>query len=106
MPFEYDNNSLFEDYYCFFLWLKRNNLKFKFLNAEGNNFKDDLETTSVFDFNNNLVLYHTWYARTYGVVQYHTERINNVIEKGKFIKEYSKRDLIWYKDYKIHGFNT
>tara|TARA_R110000868_G_scaffold14457_5_gene67369 strand:- start:21019 stop:21819 length:801 start_codon:yes stop_codon:yes gene_type:complete len=101
LPFEYDNNSLFEDYYCFFLWLKRNNLKFKFLNAEGNNFKDDLETTSVFDFNNNLVLYHTWYARTYGVVQYHTERINNVIEKGKFIKEYSKRDLIWYKDYKF-----
>ena len=25
------------------------------------------------------VIYHTWYARTYGVNQYHTDRINKII---------------------------
>jgi hypothetical protein len=56
LTFKYTKDSLFEDYYCFFLWLRRNNLKFRFLNAQGNNFENDLETTSVFDINNNILL--------------------------------------------------
>jgi len=101
LPFEYDKNSLFENYYCFFLWLRRNNFRFKFLNAESSNFENDLETTTVFDINNKIFLYHTWYARTYGKINYHTERIDNVIKKGTLKKGYTERDFLWYRNYKF-----
>ena len=99
LPFKYTLDSLFEDYYCFFLWLRRNNFKFHFLNAQDNNFENDLETTTVFDTNNNVLLYHTWYARTYGHNEWHTKRIDSVIKEGKTIKEYSNRNIIWFKNY-------
>ncbi|MFV5703597.1 hypothetical protein ACM55F_17195 [Flavobacterium sp. XS2P12] len=101
LPFKFNKESLFEEYYCFFLWLRRNNFKFKFLNAQGNDFENDLETTKVFDSNNKILLYHTWYARSYGNNKYHTVRIDRVINEGKFIKTYSNRTIIWYKNYRF-----
>jgi hypothetical protein len=99
--FGYDKESLFESYYCFFLWLRRNDFKFKFLDARGNDFENDLETTTVFDTNNKVLLYHSWYARSYGYNKYHTARIERVIREGNHIKEYNKRAVIWYVDYRF-----
>lgn len=99
LPFSYDKNSIFEEYYCFFLWLRRSNMKFLFLEAVSNTFENDLETTTVFDFNGKPMLYHTWYARTYGVNEYHTKRIDKIINFCNPEKKQIKIKVIWLKDY-------
>jgi hypothetical protein len=96
LPFKYDEKSIFEEYYCFFLWLRRKEMKFEFLDAVSNTFENDLETTTVFDLNGNAFLYHTWYARTYGVNEYHTERINKIINLCNL--ENDNRKIVWLKD--------
>jgi hypothetical protein len=95
LPFAYDKMSLFEEYYCFFLWLRRKNMKFAFLNAIGDSFENDLETTTVFGLNNEILLYHTWYARTYGSDEYHTKRIDKIIAKGVTETEFEHQNIIW-----------
>jgi hypothetical protein len=80
LPQQYDAKSLFEPYYCFYLWLRRKGKKILFLNASVA-FEDDDITTVVFDSNNNKMAYHTWYARSYGVNQKHTERIDKVFRQ-------------------------
>lgn len=97
--FPYNKDSLFEDYYCFFLWLRRKGFSFKFLKAESAGFQNDLETTLVYDLNDKGLLYHTWYARAYGKNEYHTNRINNVINKGVSIEKFKYREIIWFKNY-------
>lgn len=97
--YPYNNNSLYEDYYCFFLWLRRKKMSFKFLKAEEAGFENDLETTAVYGFNNEVFLYHTWYARTYGTNEYHTKRIEKVIAKGNELIGFEKRNIIWLKNY-------
>lgn len=72
----YDTNSLFEPYYCFYLWLRRRNKKFLFLDAQMN---EDQITNSVF-FDGKEFLYHTWYARSYGNNDKHTNRINKIFD--------------------------
>ncbi len=96
LSFEYDEKSIFEEYYCFFLWLRRKEMKFEFLDAVSDTFENDLETTTVFDFKGNKILYHTWYARTYGVSKYHTERINKIINICNVEKNNIK--IVWLKD--------
>lgn len=99
LRYSYNKDSLFEDYYCFFLWLRRKGLKFKFLKAENAGFENDYETTSVYGLNDEVFLYHTWYARTYGINENHTNRIDMVIGKGTRIEEFENRDIIWFKNY-------
>lgn len=99
LKYAYDTKSLFEDYYCFFLWLRRKKFNFKFLEAKGGDFENDCETTTVFGMDNKILLYHTWYARTYGINNYHTNRIDRVIEKGNFIKEFKQRDIYYFKNF-------
>jgi hypothetical protein len=99
LKYPYNTKSLFEDYYCFFLWLRRKNLKFKFLQANGGDFENDLETTTVFGVNNEILLYHTWYARTYGFNTYHTNRIDRVIGKGNIQKEFLLRKINYFRSY-------
>jgi len=99
LKFNYSRLSSFENYYCFFIWLRRKNIKFKFLNAVSSGFENDLETTTVFDLNNDVLLYHTWYARTYGIDVKNTTRINNVINTGVFVKEFDERKIIYLKNY-------
>ncbi|MGQ7945247.1 hypothetical protein [Flavobacterium sp. WC2509] len=99
LKFNYSTSSLFENYYCFFIWLRRKNISFKFLNATTSGFENDLETTTVFGLNTDIVLYHTWYARTYGIDTKNTDRINEVIKKGVFLKEFNERKIIYLKNH-------
>jgi hypothetical protein len=99
LKYGYDKKSIFEDYYCFFLWLRRKEMKFQFLNAYGGDFENDLETTTVIGSDKNILLYHTWYARTYGLNKYHTNRIDKVLEKGDPQIEFNNRKIIYFKNY-------
>lgn len=99
LKYNYDTISLFEDYYCFFLWLRRKNFKIKFLEARAGDFDNDIETTTVFNVKNGILLYHTWYARLYENNEYHTDRIDRVVEKGNFQKDFRFREIIYFKDY-------
>lgn len=80
LPFEFDKKSLYEPYYCFYLWLLRKRKKALFLDAEMP-FSDDTISNSVLNLNGKPMLFHTWYARSYGKNQKHTERIDNVFNK-------------------------
>ncbi len=77
-----DINSLFENYYCFYLWLLRNGKKFYYINAT-NPMKNDYATTALWDNQGESFLYHTWYARFYNKNKFHTERIDRIIKLGK-----------------------
>jgi len=101
----FDINSLYEPYYCFYLWLRRNGKKFLFLDVE----MDNDGITNYLKFNNIPFLCHTWYARAYGNSKKHTDRINKQLKKqhGKLVdKLYSKPTI--FKDktfYFIKTFN-
>ena len=77
----FDATSLYEPYYCFFLWLKRKNHKFLFLNADLLHPDTDELATKVYALDNTPFLIHTWYARAYGKNAAQTERIDNIIDK-------------------------
>lgn len=93
LNYKFNENSLFEDYYCFYFWMLRKGYKILYLNAE-NSIKNDGYTNILYNQEEKPILYHTWYARLYGTSKYHTERINNVIqirekingEKSSYIK--------------------
>lgn len=79
LPFSYNENSLFEHYYCFYLWLRRHNKTFLFLDAKME--ADGLANTVW--FNSSPILCHTWYARNYNKDPENTNRINGYIPKTK-----------------------
>lgn len=78
----YNTSSIYEPYYCFYLWLRRNKKQFLFLDAN-QPFQEDSITNAVY-FEDKVLLYHTWYARSYGVNKKHTDRINKILELLKF----------------------
>jgi hypothetical protein len=82
---ELDTLSVFEPYYCFYLWLRRNKKQFLFLDTKLP-FQDDELTNAVY-FEENILLYHTWHARSYGVNKKHTDRINKVFGILQFKNE-------------------
>ncbi len=85
---EFDTQSIYEAYYCFYFWLRRRNKKFLFLDAQ--QYDDGISNTVLFQ--NQVFLYHTWYARSYGRSKKHTERINYLLDNKLFEKndeEYS-----------------
>lgn len=85
LPFQnYDAHSLFEPYYCFYLWLLRRKKKFYYLNGT-NPIVGDFATTLLVDHKGSPFLYHTWFARFYRKNKYHTERIDKVIERTEDI---------------------
>ena len=77
---EYNETSIYEPYYCFYFWLRRNNKKILFLEATVP-FEEDQITNLVKDDIGNDMLYHTWYARSYTKNDKHTNRIDAVINK-------------------------
>lgn len=77
---KYDENSLYEPYYCFYLWLRRKNKRFLFLDGY---MSEDQITNSVF-YKDKLLLYHTWFARAYGINKKHTNRIDKIFELTNF----------------------
>lgn len=78
----YDVLSVYEPYYCFYLWLRRNKKQFLFLDAN-QPFQEDSISNAVY-FDDKVLLYHTWYARSYGVNKNHTDRINKILKLLKF----------------------
>lgn len=93
---EYDVNNLYEPYYCFYLWLKR--LQKKFLYLEANMHADGISNTVL--INNEVFLCHTWYARSYGVNKKQTKRINNLLSEVNIDLTSSKidNDITIFKD--------
>ena len=72
----FDVKSLYEPYYCFFLWLKRKDKKFLYLEAQMLN--DNISNTIL--YNGEPFAYHTWYARSYNVNEKQTNRINSILD--------------------------
>ncbi|MHB1147217.1 MAG: hypothetical protein ACYC01_06420 [Lutibacter sp.] len=79
----YDVKSIYEPYYCFYFWLRRKNKKILFLEATAP-FSDDRITTLVYNTSGAALLYHTWYARSYGNNDKHTNRINRIFSLLEF----------------------
>lgn len=91
---QYDINSLYEPYYCFFLWLKRKGKKFLYLDAQ---MLDDTISNNIL-FEGNEFAYHSWYARSYKVNEMHTERINSILYEMKIdLASYDNTSII-FKD--------
>ena len=77
LQFKYNEMSLYEPYYCFYLWLKRKKLNFYFI--EGQMHTDKISNHLI--FNHQIFLTHTWYARSYGNNEKHTKRIDEILLK-------------------------
>ena len=80
LKYKYDINSHFEPYYCFFFWLSNKGLKLLYLGSKSPIDNDDLISNLVYDNNEDELLIHSWYARSYGVSEFHTNRIDNLIK--------------------------
>lgn len=93
LNYDFHINSLYEPYYCFYLWLRRKGFKMLFLNTK---MHDDGISNYVLTPNGSELLIHTWYARSYGENIKHTKRIN------KFLKLEAKNENfnqpIYFKD--------
>lgn len=97
LKFEYNVLSLYEPYYCFYLWLRRKEQKILFLEAN-QPLNNDKLTNAVY-FNKKLLLYHTWHARSFGINEKHTFRINDVMKLIDFKENLSNNlKLIVFKD--------
>lgn len=78
LPYEYDELSLYEPYYCFYLWLLRKGEKIKYLTSKDLNKQSDNITNVVYHDNDTIIGYHSWYARSYGINKKHTDRIDKL----------------------------
>jgi hypothetical protein len=78
----YDVKSLYEPYYIFYLWLRRNNKRFLFLDSN-HPFPEDQISNTVY-FGDEILLHHTWYARAYGINERHTKRIDAIFDLLNF----------------------
>lgn len=94
--YQYDATSLYEPYYCFYLWLRRKGLNFNFIESK---MHDDGISNYLF-FNKKILLTHTWYARSYGVNLNHTNRIDAVLKETGTILS-GKGMYIKYKDHQF-----
>lgn len=57
-------------------------------------------TDEVMIFNDEIILCHTWYARSYGLSEKHTKRINNLLGKSlnfEINRKEQKSKIIFYK---------
>lgn len=89
LPYEYNINSVYEPYYCLFFWLRRKENKFLFLEAQ---MQSDEITNSVL-YEGQEFMYHTWYARSYGVNEKHTRRIDNFLDSASDFLKYQNRQI-------------
>ena len=91
--YNYDVSSLYEPYYCFYLWLRRRGLTFEFL--ESNMHEDGISNHLLHDKKH--ILTHTWYARSYGKNEKHTTRIDNILSET-LISSAEVVNFVKYKD--------
>jgi hypothetical protein len=73
----------FECFYGFFFWLLSSGFKPLYLPSIE---LDDGLTTELRDHENVPFAYHTWFARSYGVDDDHTQRINDVYKKAATLR--------------------
>lgn len=93
MKENFDVMSLYEPYYCFYFWLRRKGEQILFLDSEAP-FEDRI-TTLAYTPSKEKLLYHTWYARSYGVNEKHTKRINKVFELLTFNPSLYQDPIVW-----------
>lgn len=72
--YQYD---YFESYCTFFVWISQN-FKTLYLDATPHG---DTVSTVLKNHDNQPFVTHTWYSRFYGIDPFHTQRINNIIDK-------------------------
>ncbi|MCL7764212.1 hypothetical protein MPF19_12360 [Polaribacter sp. Z014] len=75
LDYQYDECSLYEPYYCFYLWLLRKGEKIKYLTSKSLNLNNDCITNVIYH-NSIIIGFHSWYARAYGSNKKQTERID------------------------------
>jgi hypothetical protein len=97
LAYDFDAKSLYEYYYCFYFWLRRLNKKCLFLDSK-KPFESDEMTNSVGNLKGDTILYHTWYARYYGINELHTERIEEVFSQIKIDRSFYQEPII-FKDW-------
>ncbi len=95
LPSAYNIESIFEPYYCFYLWLRRKSGKVLFLNSIPK-VGDEIANT-VFGLDNNPMLHHTWYSRSYGINEKHTKRINKILAEIPEQKSAAQKPIV-FKD--------
>jgi hypothetical protein len=93
LKWNYDLKSLYEPYYCFYLWLRRKSKNFLFLDAQMN--KDQIANSVI--YNNKIFMHHTWFARAYGKNNDQTKRIDVLFDLLNS-KENQKTKPIVFKD--------
>lgn len=91
----FDVKSIYEPYYCFYLWLRRNKKQFLFLDTDQPFIDDEISNTVYFQ--NKVLLYHTWYARSYGMNEKHTNRIDKILKKIDF-EDFESSKPILFRD--------
>ncbi len=74
LPFKYEITTNYEPFYPFFIWLNTN-YKVLYLNVKEH---DDTFTTIVYNQVNQPILFHSWHSRSFGIDEFHTNRINNL----------------------------
>ncbi|AZQ43873.1 hypothetical protein [Nonlabens ponticola] len=80
LPFKFDRKSVFEPYYRFFFYLRRKGFKMLFLDSQ-------MATDGIsnhISWDDKIMATHTWYARSYGVNEKHTKRINGILKDATF----------------------
>ena len=99
LRYSYDKNSLYEPYYCFYLWLRRKGERILFLDSIMLDSTNDKISNIVKDTNGDILLYHTWYARSYGNNEKHTKRINQVLHQINIPESKRKIEIVFKDDY-------
>lgn len=95
LKYNYDINSLFEPYYCFYLWLRRKKQDILFLTS-----KMHLDSiTNTVQYKKQDMLYHTWYARKYGESVEQTKRIDAILKLNNKTSYKTKNKSIRFKSY-------
>lgn len=75
LPYDFDVKSIYEPYYCFYFWLRRQGKRFLFLDVKMH--EDGI--SNYVHYKNRVILCHTWYARSYGNNEKHTKRIDTIL---------------------------
>jgi hypothetical protein len=93
LNYDYDELSLYESYYCFYLWLLRKGKKIKYLISKPLNENDVI--TNVVYYDKILLGYHSWYARSYGENLKQTKRIDNLFNLMDIYTEEEINYVLW-----------
>lgn len=96
LPYKYDLQSNYEPYYCFYFWIIQKGFKILYLDTKMHN---DDGFSNELSFHNKSFLIHTWYARSYGINNKHTKRIDNIFKSNiNSISAFFKPDYILFRD--------